>query len=220
MAITNDKNLGKKIREEQRQLSYPLLSWIFAQLFHPVAFYFILPLYNFLYIGKIIIVLFQKLRLLTFPVLPKEKEGRMGREFVSKMPNALASLALHQIKRLNAFNQTRNYFVDYYISELSSHNEFIMPSRKAEPLLRFPLLVKNRDEVLDVFKKRKIYLGKWYAGIIDPKGVDYKKIFYQIGSCPKAEYIANRIINLPTYPYLEKSQAEKIVTILKKHDSS
>ncbi|MDE2591205.1 MAG: aminotransferase class I/II-fold pyridoxal phosphate-dependent enzyme, partial [Patescibacteria group bacterium] len=44
MAITDDAALGKKIRLYQRQRPYPSGYWVAQQLFHPVAFSFILPL--------------------------------------------------------------------------------------------------------------------------------------------------------------------------------
>jgi hypothetical protein len=79
----------------------------------------------------------------------------------------------------------------------------------SEPIfLRFPLLVENKNFVLEKFKKENIYLGDWYRCVLDP--CSNLKIFdYEIGSCPKAEEITKKIINLSTL--IEKEEAEYII---------
>jgi dTDP-4-amino-4,6-dideoxygalactose transaminase len=79
----------------------------------------------------------------------------------------------------------------------------------SEPIfLRFPILVENKNFVLEKFKKENIYLGDWYRCVLDP--CSNLKIFdYQIGSCPKAEKITKKIINLPTL--IQKTEAAYII---------
>lgn len=216
VAITNNEIIGKNIRQLQRQQNYPNFFWIAKQLFHPISFFIILPLYNLLSIGKIILVVFQKLHLLSFPVLKEEKIGKMPAVFLKKLPNALASLALFQLNRISEFNKEREKNTELYINEFTKIKYNLLYKQKI-PLLRFPLLVENRDKLLLEFKKNKIYLGKWYSEIVDPKGVDFEKINYKRGSCPNAEYVSSKIINLPTYPLLKESDAHKIIEIFKNH---
>ncbi len=100
VAITNNKTYGEKLRNFQRQKEFPTNSWIVQQLIHPISFAVILQLYNLFSIGKILLVLFQKLHLLSFPVSQKEKRGYMEENAVKKFPNALASLALLKVNKL------------------------------------------------------------------------------------------------------------------------
>lgn len=217
MAITNNKELGKKLRAFQQRQKYPSFFWTLQQLLHPILFSLILPLYNILSLGKIILVIFQKLTLLSFPVFPEEKEGILDIKFVQKLSNPLAQLALFQLKRLEQFNTRRKEITSRYIKELQkSHVEILY--KDSTPFLRFPITVNKRDEFISYFKKRGIYLGKWYSEIIDPKGVDFKKIFYSVGSCPRAEYIAKHIVNLPCYPVMKDLDVKKIIDLTKTHD--
>lgn len=215
MAITNDPLLGNKLRHFQQQLGYPSFFWIIQQLFHPIAFFFILPVYNVFSLGKLLLVVLQKLNILSFPVLEDEKKGKNLPIFVKKLPNALACLALDQLRRVNVFNQKRQMIAGLYAQELSS--QFSIPHKNGAPPLRFSLLIERRQELIDSLKKEGIYIGKWYSEVIDPKGVDLEKIFYHRGSCPKAEYIAKKIVNLPTYPTMLVSDAKKILRIVKKY---
>jgi len=47
-------------------------------------------------------------------------------------------------------------------------------------------------------KQNGILLGNWYHNTIDPTGVDFQTIGYEIGSCPNAEAVAKHILNVPT----------------------
>lgn len=214
IAITNDKTLGQKLSLFKRNLEYPSLFWVLQQLLHPIAFWVILPFYNIFSLGKIILVFLQKLHLLSLPVSFEEKQGR-SKPSLKKLPNALACLALFQLKRINEFNGKREEITRFYLKEFKELN-LSLPYKNIAPLLRFPLFIEKRDEVMQVFAKKRIYLGKWYSEVIDPRGVDLKKMFYQRGSCPNAEFIAKKIINLPTYPTMTVADAEKVVELVKK----
>lgn len=218
MAVTNDEKLGKKIRNFQKNLKEPFLFWTWRQILHPVAFSLILPLYN-LYIGKIILIILQKLKLLSFPVSKKEKEGRIDTSFIKKNSNMLAYLALYQLKRLNRFNKNREEIGKIYINNLNEQN-CLIPYDNSAFFLRFPVLTEKRDIILKTFREKGVYLGKWYSNVIDPEGIILNNFFYERESCPNAEFIAKRILNLPTYPTFKKEDAKKIVSLLNNYVAS
>lgn len=213
MVITNNKSLGIKLRNLQKNIKYPSFFWVIQQLFHPIAFSVILPLYDFFSVGKIILVFLQKINLLSFPVSTKEKEGTISIDHIRRLPNALSSLALVQLKRVRQFNKKREGIASIYLKELKK-NQLKFLYENTIPFLRFPLLVEKRDQIIKLFRKNGIYLGTWYSGIIDPEGVNLEKIFYEKGSCQNAEYIAQKIINLPTYPLMKVHDTKKILFLL------
>ncbi|MDO8658603.1 MAG: aminotransferase class I/II-fold pyridoxal phosphate-dependent enzyme [Candidatus Levybacteria bacterium] len=215
VAITNEKMLGKKITELHKCQKNPSFFWIMQQLFHPIAFFIILPVYNFFSFGKIILVAFQKLKMLSFPISKEERSGKISENLTKKLPNALACLALFQLERIDKFNKKRETISKLYIEKFTG-SEFNLPYKNIIPFLRFPVLLENRDEILAFFKKRGIYLGNWYSNVIDPKGVNMEKIFYKLGSCPNSEKIARKIINLPTYPTMSDSDVRKILKLFNK----
>lgn len=215
MAITNNSTLGKKLELFQSHLGNPSFFWVAQQLFHPIAFYFILPFYNLLNMGKAMLVFFQQLHLLSFPVTLEEKQGKLPANLIKKLPNALSYLALIQLKKITEYNQKRKDLSDFYLRNLSQ--KFIIPYNKPLAFLRFPILTDEQDKIIDFFKKRGIYLGKWYSEVIDPKGVNFQKIFYQKGSCPNAEKMAKKILNLPTYPTMTLDEAKRVMELLEEY---
>ena len=130
------------------------------------------------------------------------------------MPNALAGLALQQLQNMEAVNRKRILFVDMYQKELSALG-FDNIYGDLQPLLRYPILTKKRDELVLYLKQYGVYAGKWYSEVIDPKGSDLKKVGYVMGSCIVAEETARTIINLPTHPRMNKQDVEYIINLLK-----
>lgn len=214
MAMSNNQEIGKKLRAYQKTLENPSVLWIMQQLFHPIAFAIILPLYSFVSIGKILLVLLQRLHFLSFPVSAAEKKGIVERGSMQRLPNALAILAYEQMKKMKRYNTKREKMMKQYVSELHA-SSYKMPWREVFPLLRFPLVLENRDVFMAFMKKHNISVGKWYSEIIDPKGTDFSKIYYKKGSCPNAEEVAQKIVNLPMYPAMSFDDLRNVIQHIK-----
>lgn len=216
MAITNIEAVGKKLRAFQRQQRNPSYAWVTQQLFHPIAFTFILPLYHFFGFGKLLLVLLQKIHTLSFPISISEKEAERKALSVKKLPNALAELALLQLKQIRAYNDKREKIAAYYMQELSGE-DMLIPYKKNIPYLRFPVMTADKEKILTFMKKHNVYLGDWYSSPIDPRGVNFKKVFYQRGTCPNAERLARITINFPTYPLLNHEDLRKVIELCKRY---
>lgn len=217
MVITNNKKYAKAIRNFQRNLLFPSVGWVFAQLFHPIAFVFILPLYNVLSIGKLLLVFFQKLGALSFPVAPSEKKGQRPPFYPRKLPNAQAILALNQLKKYDAFNKKRQKIASLYTKALHNLPITLPTYSEGDIFLRYNIQTSVAPEIYTHFRKKGILLGRWYSHVIDPPGVDLAKVGYTTGSCSKAEIMAKKSLNLPTHPRMTISDATKIVRILRKY---
>jgi len=191
-------NAKWKIKEIQNKLPYPSNAWIAQQLFHPIAFAVILPMYNVV-IGKVLLEAFKRMKLLSVPNPPFLTPRRY--------PNALAQLLLKQLAKLERYNKKRRGIASYYQNELQNR-----ALDKGAIYLRYPILVDEPAKVIQRAKKQGILLGNWYHNVIDPKGVDLNAIGYARGSCPRAEEQATQSINLPTR--ITEEEARRVVCIL------
>ncbi|HSD99025.1 MAG TPA: DegT/DnrJ/EryC1/StrS aminotransferase family protein [Patescibacteria group bacterium] len=211
IVITKDSLLADRIQELQNKQNFPSKLLVFQNLFHIVAFYLlILPLYDALKLGKILLVMFQKLHLLAKPIDMDELEH--FESYYKKLSPALSAIALSQLKRLHKFNAKRVAYTTFYQKNIKT--EFVDSLPKNVPLLRFPLLVDDPEKLKKIARKKHVYLGDWYSNGVDPKNVDLSEIFYEYGMCPTDEYISQHIINLPTYPTMSKKDVQKVVTIV------
>jgi perosamine synthetase len=231
--LARNAEVVQKIEKIYKSLPYPSKKWIFQQIFHPIAFAVILPTYYFLKLGQILLFLFQKLGLLSRAYLKTEKEGKMPEDFLQKLPNALAELALIQFEKLEKFNKRRIKIADFYsqnlrdkkrdagvsLSDKSIDSKYklpFVPENLKHIFLYYTIRTPRRDEILNLAKKEKIILGNWFSGAVSPKEVNLKAVNYKIGDCPIAEKVGKQSLNLPTHQGISIQDAEKIVIFLKK----
>ncbi len=208
----------KNLETEYQKLKYPSLFWIGQQILHPILMNFlIVSLYNFFGLGKILLVLFQKLKILSLAVLLKEKKGEKPDYFPKLMPIAMALMAKKQFLKLGVFNKHRRELADFYHNELKGINGIILPEiGEGGICLRFTIKSEKAAEILKEAKRQKVILGDWYREVIAPKGTDLKKMEYKISSCPVAEKTAKFSFNLPTHVNIKEQDAKKIINIIKK----
>ncbi len=208
---------GAKLREIQNNLGYPSYIWILQQVLHPIAFAIILPLYN-LIVGKIILFILINLRILSKPVYIDELTGRKPKVFPFKYPNALAILLLKQLIKLEVYNDRRRKIADFYYKNLIKNENIVLPQTISGSIyLRFNMLMRNAQNVIEKAKKDGVILGNWYHNIIDPNGVEFEKIGYSLGSCKKAEDFATQSINLPTYPRLNEDNIKRVIKLINEY---
>jgi len=220
MVITNDKFLAQKISEFQKQSQYPSYFWIFQQLLHPLLTkVFVIPLYRFNGIGRWVLLVLQKLHILSKSVTKTEKKGKNPGIFPKKLPNALALLALLQFSKLEKFNKQRNKIADFYDKKLKNISGIILPSKKDGRIyLKYSILIPNidTDSLLKEARKKYIFLNDgWRKSPVVPPDTNQTKMMYRKGQCPMAEKIAKQIINLPTL--IKKEDAVRIVYFFKKY---
>jgi dTDP-4-amino-4,6-dideoxygalactose transaminase len=214
---TNNDDLGKKIEEIYKTLPECTNVWIKQQLLHPILTEkLIKPLYNFLELGKYLLIALQKLHILSKGVSDKEKRGEFDESFVKKMPMELASLALNQLEKLDRFNEHRKKIAEMYFKEIKRVDFTENTSNRL--FMRFPIILKdkNTDNILSVLRKKKIFLDDgWRKRNIVPPDCNSSKLSYSQGMCPRAEWVAKHIINLPTSINISLEEAKYITDSLK-----
>ncbi|KKQ85722.1 MAG: DegT/DnrJ/EryC1/StrS aminotransferase [Candidatus Woesebacteria bacterium GW2011_GWB1_38_8] len=218
MIICKNKKLYMELLRERDKLDYPSLFWVIQQLLHPILFGIILPLYNLGYgkltIGKILLYISQRLGLLSKAVFPQEELGQKPKVFPTKLPGALSVLALTQLRKLDKFNNHRKEIANIYFQKLKSPNYKLLNKNKGIIWIRFPVIEDKAKKIYEYAKGKGILLGDWYKQVVVPVK-NLQLVGYDFGSCPKAEKLAGNILNLPTYPNLNKKDAMTIVQLIK-----
>ncbi len=176
--------------------------------------YLILPTYSFLGIGKILLNIFQWMKVLSKAVHWKEKRGKMPSYFPKRLPNALAILALNQFKKLERFNVHRQEIANFYHKELKD-TKFILPPKEEQIFLRFAIRHPRAHQIIKAAWQKNILIGNWYTTPIAPHDTKLDKMQYKLGSCPIAEKITKETLNLPTHINISEGEAQKIVEFLK-----
>jgi dTDP-4-amino-4,6-dideoxygalactose transaminase len=225
--VVNNKNFIKKIKNSYESLPELSPKEIQKIIFTGKVLYQAKKNYNFL--TKIYLKFLRKSGKTVEMISLIEKQGKKPENYLFKFPEILFPLLLNQLKKLERFNEKRKEVAKIYVTRTyadhtrtdadsgtdvtDADSNLSLRESASEPIfLRFPILIENRDFVLEKFKKENIYLGDWYRCVLDPCS-DLKIFYYEIGSCPKAEEITKKIINLPTL--IEKEEAELIIRKIK-----
>lgn len=93
---------------------------------------------------------------------------------------------------------------------------------KADPntepsYLRYTVKNKNAHEIIyEAWHKQNILLGDWYTTVIAPYDTKLEDMHYKMGTCPNAEWLAKKTLNLPTHINISLKDVERIVNFLKK----
>lgn len=216
MAIASDPDVLRRLREiqsEALQKSYP---WIFQSLMHPILMPWMSALIGKMRIGQGLISLSQKIGLLNKVYTQKEKRGEQTTQKISSMPNALADLALKQLALLDFFNSHRSKIAAIYADFCRQKGlAFQDLPENAEPVyLRFTILADKAKELRQRAKNRGFIIGDWYYNVIVPPPPDYEKVYYEKGSCPTAEEMAQKSVNLPTHHKMSVKDAEELLKLL------
>lgn len=208
-------NEAKKLTSFERSLPFPTIHWIGTQLLHPLLFSISMPVYS-MGLGKAMIAVCKAMHLITLPIYPTEFTGGKPAQLETRYPNALATLILTQLKKLDRYKTMRNDTTDRYLKLFSLDRKVqTYPTPFGATYLRFPILTDDKTLLLKAAKKEGILLGNWYSQVIDPKGVSLSAVSYKEGSCPRAEYYAKHTVNIPTR--LTKRQRDRVCTFLSSH---
>jgi len=200
---TNDKVLAKKLANLESSLVLPSMFFIFRLLLYKPLSVLIKSTYDF-YIGRLLHKLVNWFHLLIPEITLKEKAGEYDQILNKAYPNALAILLHHQLNKFEQIQENRAKITAFYTKNLKK--------KFNSSLLRYPILSNNRDFILKKAANKNIFLGKWYDQVVAPKSLDLKKVGYELGSCPVAETVCQKIINLPTN--ISQTEAETVLKTL------
>lgn len=191
-------------KELSVNLQYPSNLFILQSLLYKPLAYFIKTTYDII-LGKIVHYFLQIFVLLIPEITANEKGGNFDPSLDKAYPNAFAILLINQLKKFSRTLKQRGRIVDLY-------NKHYPDNNYKEGLLRYPLSVNNRDQLLEKLANKNIFLGNWYEQVVAPKALDLDRVGYKIGSCPIAEELCKKIINLPTN--IPLSEAKRVVRTL------
>lgn len=222
--IVNDLNYKNTIRIEQEKLPQTPRRLLWQHLMHYPVFYIGKATYH-LGVGKAILWFAQKLHITNKIIYSEEKRGEPMVHFPTQPSNALASILLLQLSKMNTILTHRRKIAQSY--ERSIHNPHILlPLRLTNrnvnlsdgSYVRYPILVEHPYNLFLHTKKQGILLGNWYDSVVSPchNGCPWSE--YVPGSCPRAETLTKEVVNLPTDLVIGDQEVKRIIKSLMSYD--
>lgn len=107
---------------------------------------------------------------------------------------------------------------DYYADRLARDGWAVPQHTPEAPLLRYPMLVSGREDLLRAARSERIELGSWFESPLHPIPLESHATYgYSLGQCPHAERCAQQIVNLPLHLGVTHAEAQRIATFFIRH---
>ena len=217
--LINSSKYFKKEEKIRKKLINPSIKLVMQNLMYNIAWYKAYKTYDFFKLGRVIIYLSRKLKLITEILSVSEKKCNF-KEFNYKLPNSLAYLLSKEIDLLHDYKRDRRAKSEYYNINLDKKFKSILVESKNEKsnYFRHPIILKNKKEknfIYQIWRRENIiFWTQWSGQNLIPVWTDYKKAWYIVWSCPVAEDISKRILTLPNHKLITKKDLERVIEVL------
>lgn len=224
MQQPNPIELTNRLQEFYVDLPKMSAARIFQNLYYAlVGMLLIRPLYHF-QLGKIILVISRKLRLIGEIYTKNETQGTNKIETNSRYANRLFKLLQSQLQQIDKFNLHRKNLARIYSDNLN------LPFQPNNAYLRFPINCQELAPNLSAQKSKELYqkikkqlrlngiiVGQWYTSLYMQPKLNLSAFQISIDNLPVANQLSNEtVLNLPTNIHTSQADAEKICQIIKK----
>lgn len=116
--------------------------------------------------------------------------------------------------RLQQIRQQNTAMIEEYFSE-AGLPLWPKPDQADITMLRYPLLVRKKSEIVDQAGKKGLDVAGWYTSPVHPlQGDDLVKVGYRAGSCRRAEGTIEQLVHLPTGAFLNRRRLEAIMKMI------
>src|SRR6185369_1016730 len=171
--------------------------------FYPLFTYKIRMSYAF-GIGKLYHAFLKKLGVLSNPMSDLEA--------IHTLPAWYCALIYKEFQNLEKNLAHRKAIATIYFEKLQSKTllSVINLPIATSSNLRFPLMLNNRESLINYLKGKKIFVSDiWYDSPIAPK--KYVTQTNYTNQCPRADAISTLMLNLPTHKNVSAKKAQKII---------
>jgi dTDP-4-amino-4,6-dideoxygalactose transaminase len=159
--------------------------------------------------------------LVDLAIMPAERAGRVaGRP--SRLDGPALADVLRHLPDLEEVRAHRRRTAGLYRAGLTDVAGLTLPAAlQADDLtlVRFPLLLGTAElaaAAFDALAAEGLVPGRWYRPLLFPGPTDPAAFGYRAGSCPRAEDVSARILNLPTAPFVDETAAARSVDVLRR----
>ncbi len=148
-------------------------------------------------------------------VSDRELQGEMPCDFAKRMSAFQEWLLKRRLadKRWEAHTRRLRKVYDEELQRAGIPN-FCDPDYSDSVLVRYPIRVANKDEVLAEARRRHVEIGEWFNHPIHPRESNSAAFGYHPGNCPEGERAGREVINLPMHRRIDAAQAKRIVNFV------
>ena len=119
---------------------------------------------------------------------------------------------LQQLYKLRSNIERRRALAALYDEGLTQGGWPTAQRSDGSVLLRYPVKVGNKDELLQKARRERVELGSWFESPLHPVPLSVHQVFgYSPGECPNAEAVVGQVVNLPMHSRVTTTEAHRIL---------
>lgn len=143
------------------------------------------------------------------------KGEEMPEDFLKDYSNVQAKEALKNIKNLDKVLEIRKANAKKYSDFLKNNNKAYVNEKLFEnhSFLKYPLLVKDREQFLSLAQNHKIPMGDWFLSPLHPVTENFEHWHLDINQFKNAKFISERMVNIIT----EYKNTDRVIAFLKQY---
>ena len=214
--LCNDTKLLESLKDHYKMYVWPdtlsnvkiMLQYIgFSLAYRPKLYWQIKRLYHFL----------AKMHLIEGSYHAAQDGFETVPDFRKRMVRKCRSRLIARLSGLEEVTKHSRLIASEYERLLSSRflRAPLVPEGSDVVYARYPLIAANKHEIVASAEKAGIEIASWYATPVHPlKGEDLALVKYILGSCARAEAMAERIISLPTNEKTGAKSAHRVIRFL------
>lgn len=163
--------------------------------------------------------LFSRMGLMVGSSSNEEYKGRMPEGYFSRMSSCQAALGCREMDRLDENFTARRENTAFYDKHLEETGLAALKLEEWEDpvLMRYPVRVGNKQELLSRALTEGIELGSWFEVPLHPRETDMNVFGYQEGMCPVGEQATREVVNLPVHRSIGADQRSRVMSFLIKY---
>jgi perosamine synthetase len=217
VAITRASDLAVRLARVQQAFAEPSLSaqrrlsiqyWFYQRFFTPQLYWLAQRLLHG--VGRMGLAVASSSAGELVGGRPYDHEWRMA------SPQCLAGL--RQLEGVSAGIRHRRMLAARYDAGLLDSGWPIARRNEENVLLRYPVMVQNKQELLQRARAARVELGSWFETPLHPVPLGQHVVFgYSPGQCPNSEAAAGRIVNLPLHQRVTVDEADRVLEFFLKH---
>lgn len=155
-------------------------------------------------------------------IMASERDGEIAGE-PSLLTGSALTAAAREMPGLGPNQRHRRRVADLYRKGLAEVDGVTRPATLDEPgrtLVRYPILLPSLERAQACFtalQEEGLVPGLWYRPLLFPGPTDHAPFAYDPATCPVAEEVSSRILNLPTAPFVTEEMARRAVAVIRDH---
>ena len=140
---------------------------------------------------------------------PTELNGHMPPRYFMRMASLQRGACERLEKRAPGSQRRRIRLADHYDRLLPASGITPQCRPQGTVILRYPILVGDRERLLKEAADGHIELGDWFNHPLHPAGACLDNLNWDDRECPNAVSVARNVVNLPLHEHVSEEYAEK-----------